>query len=179
MAVITDLDLQLLLIQRVGDVDPDSGDPVSPLRPNANGIVLQNSERLWNQYVAYRGLHPTLGTRLFDAYFMRAATELIIGVLESRVDFSAVGTAMRVSLNQRRARAERFLDTLTDRIDHIECQLQAWALPAHGALTTITPTIPPLPATSSNPFFWSPWGDDPRYAGSVYWTSWRRNNVWP
>lgn len=176
MAAITDLDLQLLLIQRVGDVDPDSGDPISPMRPNGNGIVLQNSERLWNLYSAYIGVHPTLGQRLFSAYFMRAATELVIGVLESRVDFSAVGTAMRVSLNQRRARAERFVDTLSERIDHIECQLQALAIPLSGVLAAQTPS--PLTGVLASP--WRPDANSQRYSGSPYYGYWNRwITTWP
>jgi hypothetical protein len=173
---LTDLDRQLLLIQRVGDVDADTGDPVSPFKPGSNGIILINSERLWEKYIGYSYLQPLgLGHRLFEAYYMRSAVELVIGVLESRVDFSAVGTAMRVSLNQRRARAERFIDTLSDRIQKLEDMLQMWSPPLIGMLTTTVPITPPVPGQLSSPGW--PWrvnADDPRYSGSPYWGSWRR-----
>ncbi len=86
---------------------------------------------------------------------------------------------MRVSLNQRRARAERFLDTLTERIDHIECQLQAFATPVIGTLTAVTPST--VTSTSIiNSTFWSPWWPDasnPRYSGSPYYRTW--HSTWP
>src|SRR5579871_3352243 len=100
---ISDLDNILLLISRTGDVDPISGDPVPVTsQGGVNGIVMLNSERIWNKYVSYLSIQPfAIGSEIFDHYFMITAQQLITAVLAERITFAAVGTAVRVNLSDR------------------------------------------------------------------------------
>lgn len=173
---LSDLDRQLILIQQVGDVDPSSGDPILPVTAGSSGIVLQNAERIWSQYFPLFSLHPWLGTQIFDNYFKRGAVQLIIGVLESRVDFSAVGTALSVKLNQRIAAREMQLDRYDKQILRLESKLMGLAAPSVGLITRIEPITPPVPGELSSPLaavgnvnVFVLDGNDPSLSGSPYW----------
>lgn len=164
------LDRQLLLIQQIGDVDPVTAEPILPVTPGSSGIVIQNAERLWNANVERLTL-PFLGQQLFDYYFKRDAVALIIGVLESRVDFSAVGTAMSVKLNQRIQARVMQSERYKAEIVRLEARLAQLVPPLVGALTSIEPITPPLPGSNSSPTgeTFTPDASDPRYQGSPYW----------
>lgn len=173
----TDLDNQLLLIQRVGDVDIYSGDPVSPFTAGTNGIIMINADRIWMRYADRLTLSPaSLAQQIFDSYFMITGAQLVLGILRARVDFSAVGTAMRVMLSQRTKSYENLLGTLMTALADQEQRLGAFASPQVRLLTTIEPIAPPVPGQLSsptgNPFILD--GNDPSLLGSVYWSSWRK-----
>jgi hypothetical protein len=170
----TPLDRQLLLIQSIGDIDPITGDPIWVLTPGASGIILQNAERIWNEYFSKMSVHPTLGPELFDQYFMRRGVRLKIAVLESRVTFSAIGTAMRVQLSDRLVRAENQLEGIYKEIVRLERRLVQLSGPVIGTLTQITPVSPPVPGQLSSPHgvIWTVDADDPVLSGSPYWGTW-------
>lgn len=175
----TDTDNLLLLIQRVGDVDADTGDPVLPGSPGTNGIVLRNASRIWNKYSDRLQIAPpSLGAQIFDQYFMIDATQLVIGVLESRVDFSAVGTAMRVQLSQRIEARNAQMERFATRLAALEARSAALVPPGQAAIVANNPINPPLPgersSPSGNPFIAD--ANDPRYSGSPYW---RGTPRWP
>lgn len=172
----TDLDRQLILIMQVGDVDPTTGDPILPITAGSSGIVVQNAERLWNSHSLRITVHPFLGPEIFSYYFKRSAVQLIIGVLESRVDFSAVGTAMSVRLNQRIAARQMQAERFTKEIIRLEGRLTSLAAPAIGLITRIEPITPPVPGDISSPLaavgsinIYTLDANDPRLSGSPYW----------
>ena len=174
----TPLDSQLLLIQQVGDIDPITADPILPITAGSSGIVMQNAERLWSSHALRISLHPFLGPEIFGYYFKRSAVQLIIGVLESRVDFSAVGTALSVKLNQRIAARMMQSERFTAEIIRLEAKLMGIAAPAVGLITRIEPITPPQPGDISSPLSAvgdnSPWvldANDPAILGSPYWRS--------
>lgn len=180
---ISDLDNVLLLVQRTGDVNPVSGDPISPITAGSNGIVMINAERIWNKYVEFKSLQPqSLGSRIFDHYFMITAEELIIAVLAARVTFSAVGTAVRVNLSDRAARHAAILQAFRDELVKLESQVAAFSQPLMAPILAIEPVTPPLPGQLPsplaqlglpvNPFVID--ANSPLLFGSPYWTQWRR-----
>lgn len=161
---------------QTGDVDAVTGDPILPLTAGASGIVLQNAERLWSSHDALFSLHPWLGPQIFAYYFKRAAVQLIIGVLESRVDFSAIGTAMSVKLNQRIAARLIQVDRFSKEIIRLESRLTQLAPPMVGLISRIEPIVPPVPGELSSPLaavgkinVFVNDGNDPSYSGSPYW----------
>lgn len=173
---ITDLDNVLLLIQRVGDIDPYTGDPIAPLTPGSTGIVMANAERIYHKFSDRLSIPPAaIGAQIFDHYFMITAIQIIVGILESRVDFAAVGTAMRVNLSQRIKARQDQLDRLTKKLEVLEAQSGAYASGAIGLITQIEPIFPPVPGQTSSPTG-SPYLDanDPTFHGSPYWPNWRR-----
>lgn len=177
---VTDLDRQLLLIAQTGDIDPVTGDPISPFSSGNSGIVMQFAERIWNVHQPRLALHPFLGPEIFGVYFKRSAVQLIIGILESRVDFSAVGTAMSVKLNQRIAARQMQAQSYLNEIIRLEKKLTAIGVPSIGLIARIEPITPPVPGELSSPlaavgsvnsFVLD--ANDPGISGSPYW---RRTN---
>lgn len=167
---------------RVGDIDAVTADPIPPLTSGGSGVVLQNAERIWQLHEATFALSPSLGPRIFDYYFMRTAVQLIIGVLESRVDFSAVGNAMSVKLSQRIQAREFQIDRYTKEIERLETILTSFGNPVTGLITRIEPITPPLPGDISsplaavgvnNPYVFD--SNDPRISGSPYWRATTNN----
>lgn len=166
---------------QIGDVDPLTGDPILPVTAGSSGIVLQNAERLWMSNSDRINLHPSLGPELFSYYFKREAVALIIGVLESRVDFSAIGTAMSVKLNQRIAARQMQADRFTKEIIRLESRLTQLGTPTVGLIKHIEPITPPVPGEHSSPLaavgnvnVWVLDANDPSISGSPYW---RRANA--
>lgn len=178
---ISNFDRQILIIQQVGDVDANTGDPVSPLAEGSGGIILQNADRIWSMHEGKFAL-PFYGGTLFNYYFKRDAVALVIGVLESRVDFSAVGTAMSVKLNQRIQARMMQSQRYTNEIIRIEGKLEHITPPSGFSLITqIEPITPPVPGQISSPLAavgnintWVPDANDPAYSGSPYWARYNR-----
>lgn len=176
--MISDLDYQLLLIAQVGDVDPLTADPILPVTSGSSGIVMQNAERIWNMHLARMSLHPFLGPEIFGYYFKYSAVQLIIGVLESRVDFQAIGTAIMIKLSQRIAARQMQADRFLKEIIRLETKLSSTSSPVSGLIKRIEPILPPAPGDSSNPLSEVGGGsifvldaNDPRIQGSPYWRS--------
>jgi len=174
---ISTLDNVLLLVQRVGDIDPETCDPISPFRPGKTGIVMQNADRLYQKYFDRLSIQPAaLGQQIFDHYFMLDGLQIVIGILEARVDFAAVGTAMRVSLSQRAKTKLAMVDRLNAKLLLLEDRATASSAPAVGDITKIVPIDPPLPGQlegpSNNPFVVD--ANAPSLSGSPYWPAWRR-----
>ncbi len=136
---------------QVGDVDPYSGEPVLPITAGSTGIVLQNAERIWLTHLPQITLHASIGQHLFNNYFKRDACSLIVGVLESRVDFSAVGTALTVKLNQRIAARVMQMTRYSAEIARLENRMTQLAPPAIGLIKQIEPITPPVPGQTSSP----------------------------
>ena|SRR6185437_15281162 len=178
---ISDLDNVLLLIQRTGDIDPISADPISPIIAGGNGIVQLNAERIWNKYVTYRSIQPaSLGSEIFDRYFMITAEEILCAVLAERVTFSAVGTAVSVNLTDRWKAHKAMLDRYSADLDVLLIRASAYAAPAMAPILNIMPITPPVPGQIPSPLWQVGQAsvfsiDANNYAtqGSPYWTYWQ------
>lgn len=174
---ISNIDLQLLLIQQVGDVDPYTADPILPITAGSSGIVLTNAGRIWDMYSPFLGLNPFLGPQIFGYYFKQAAVQLIIGVLESRVDFSAVNQAINIRLNQRIQARMMQLTAFAKEIVRLEARLIANGVPVVGLIRRIEPIMPPQPGDTSSPLAEVGGNtlvldaNDARIQGSPYWVS--------
>jgi len=182
MMGISDLDNLLLLIQRVGDIDPITADPVSPLVPGSNGIIQINSDRIWNKYVLYQSMQPTaIGHEIFDRYFMITAAQLCTAVLANRVSFSAVGTAVRVDLSDRWEHYKAQMDVWHDELAVQFQRAAQYATPNVAPLLRIMPIMPPVPGELptalwelglASPFVMD--ANSSAVTGSSYWSQWRR-----
>lgn len=163
---LSDLDRQLLIIQSVGDVDPTTGDPLPPTTQGGNGIIMQNIGRLWQQYTARAKASP----KLRDLYVTRDAHDLVISVLEIRVNITAIDGTYKVDLHQRVETHLAMRASLQEEIDRIERVTLATSAPMIGALTTVTPIPPPLPGDLPSPnTSYGPDANSPIYSGSPYW----------
>lgn len=180
---ISDLDNILLLIQRVGDVDPVSGDPVPVLATGGSGIVMINSDRIWNKYASYKSIQPAaIGSEIFDTYFMLTAQQLVTAVLAERITFSAVGTAVRVNLSDRWAHHNAQMDALRQDLATLFQRAAAYGAPAMVApILAIMPILPPVPGQLPTPLWQIGQAsvftyDANSYTlyGSPYWSEWRR-----
>jgi len=180
---ISDLDNVLLLVQRTGDIDPVTADPIWPLTVGSTGIVMINADLIWQKYADRKALTPVaLGSQIFDHYFMITAKELIIAVLADRVSFSAIGTAVRVDLSDRVKAHAQQLAALRQELAALEKKLGAYAQPVMAPILNVEPVTPPVPGQLSSPLAQlglpvNPFqidANDPHLFGSPYWTQWRR-----
>lgn len=179
---IADIDNVLLLVMRVGDVDPISAEPVYPLSAGSNGIVMLNADRIWNKYINYKSLQPAaLGSEIFDHLFMITAQQLVTAVLAERITFSAVGTAVRVQLSDRWEHHKAMMDDLRAELEKLWIKLAAWGTAAIGPILAVEPIRPPVPGELPTPL-WAVGqaslttmdASSPVLTGSPYWTTWRR-----
>jgi hypothetical protein len=69
-----DVDRQLIVVARVGDIDPVTCDPVQATTAGVTGLIMENIGRLWVMYEHKALVDP----RLRDLYVMIAAQEIVI-----------------------------------------------------------------------------------------------------
>lgn len=167
---LTDLDAQLLIVQQVGDVDWDTGDPIHPLR-GGNGVILMNIGRLWTAYED----RARFSKRLRDLHVKIAAQELVIGRLEALVSFTGVNGGMTVNLSDRARARQAQLKIWQEDLKRLEKKIFVSGEAAVGDITRTAPILPPLPGELSSPNSWAPDANDPSYSGSPYWR--RRSRI--
>lgn len=170
---INDLDRQLLIVASVGDVDPTNGDPVSPVATGSTGVIVRNIGRLWQKY-ADKAL---VDARLRDLYVSRDAHNLVMGVLEAQVSFSALDGSYSVKLHERWQSHKEERDAVLTEIERIEASILASRPPAIGALAATAPISPPLPGDRPQQSVYGPDANSPVYGGSPYWPSRRRGVI--
>jgi hypothetical protein len=165
---ISDLDRQLLLIQEVGDVDPQTGDPVLPTAQGSTGVVMRNIGRLWQKYA------DVTSDRLRDMYVQLEAQDLVIAVLERLVDFSTNNGQISVKLSQRVVAHQRERDSLAKSIDEFVSLLSKGSAPLVGMIAAAAPISPPAPGSRPTNSPYGPDANSPEYSGSPYWRRWVR-----
>jgi hypothetical protein len=145
---------QALLVLRVGDVDPETGDPTT----QTNGIVAANVALLWEAYADKAAVDPDLQ----ELYARRDALEMVRGVLASQVDFSTENQSVKQSQRVQDYRDRS--DAVTAEIQRLEAVAAAGGagggLPVVGQLTTSAPIGPPSAL--------GPDANNVRYGGSPY-----------
>lgn len=156
---------QLLLIKRVGDVNPLNGDPVQPTLESGTGIVAENIVQLWNQYAA----KALVSDDLRDLHVLVAAQDLCIGVLERYVDNQAVDNAYQLSLSDRVKARKGQREGWQRDIDRILGQIASGSTAVSGVLARTAPIAPPVPGERPQVSTYGPDANSPVYSGSPYW----------
>lgn len=161
----TDTDAQTLILRKVGDVDPVTGDPVEYGIVSIAGVVGASMSLLWSSHADKAQITP----RLRELYVERDAYDLILGCLSALVDYTLEGETERLS--QRVATIQKRQDAVQLQITALQTTARKRQVPAVGAITTVAPVSPPM-----GPVFYpfGPDGNAPMYAGSVYYRRLRR-----
>lgn len=160
--MITADDIQRIIVLRVGDLDPATGDP--PVAGGA-GMVASNISTLW----ALRADKALIAPRLQELYVQRDAIDLIIGLLRHQIDVTQGDSTLAVRQNQRVAEAELQRKAVQDEITLVEQRAEK---ARSGAVAPITQREPVSPQDAieevwrSNP--WFPDAGSQRYSGSPY-----------
>lgn len=168
---LADVELQILIAQKVGDVDPTTGDPVAPTRQGATGVVMGTIATLWARHADKLPLSPELR----DLYVQLDAIDLVIGVLERQVNIVIDGQdnhTIRLNLSDRLKTKQNQRKAVTDRMDAVLASVGAGS----GSVRPLTTTeIIEPPTFGSTPF---PNGrldaNSEVYRGSPYWRRFRR-----
>lgn len=157
---LSDTDAQTLIIRKVGDVNPVTGDPLEYGSVLIAGVVGASMSLLWDSHADKAQITP----RLRELYVERDSYDLIIGCLSALVDYTLEGETVRLS--QRVATIQKRRDTTQTEI----LALQAVALnrrtPVIGAILTVEPISPPTSLPVPSPF--GPDANSGRYSGSPY-----------
>jgi hypothetical protein len=144
-------DVQKRILERTGDFDPTTGDPVQ----GGGGYLEQQIAGVWAQYADKAYVAP----RLQELYTERDLLERYIAAIRHRYNMSADGVT-----ENRDQRTERLIgqrDHLSENIEQVEATASANRAPAVGPLLTTAPV--------SSPFAGSSDANSPRYGGSPYW----------
>jgi hypothetical protein len=159
---VTAADVQRLIVLKVGDVDPATGDP--PLAGGA-GMIASNITTLW----AARADKAYAAPRLQELYVQRDALELVIGILRHYVDITQGDPALSAKQSQRAVVAQQQRDAIQAEIEVVERRAIASTGGAGVALGPITTTAPVAPADdASRPLTLTPDPNDPVYGGTPY-----------
>lgn len=145
---ILDVDAQTLIIRKVGDVDPITGDPLEYGSASIAGVIGQSIDLLWQSHADKAEVAP----RLRELYVERDAYDLVIGCLGALVDVTIEGETQRLS--QRTDRLMKRQAAVVLEIGVIEKKSLTGRPPVAGAITTVAPISPP-----TGPVFY-PWGPD-------------------
>jgi hypothetical protein len=148
---------QQLIVRRVGDIDPATGDLIDWSRA-ADGVIAQNMEALWNSH-ADKAFIP----RLREAYVERDAFSLVIAVLGQLVDQSV--ESVSIKLGDRVVHLMERRDKLQTEIDTLFAASSKQRIPVAGPLLTTAPISAP-DFRPVNPY--GPDANDPSYGGSPY-----------
>lgn len=155
---LSDTDAQTLIIRKVGDVDPITGDPIEYGLVSIAGVVGASMALLWDSHADKAQITP----RLRELYVERDAYDLILGCLSALVDYSLEGES--IHLSQRVATLVHRRTLVDADLLSLEKTAMNRRTPVVGMMTTVEPisppTSPPLPL---------PFGPDANlYGGSPY-----------
>lgn len=141
---------QQLIVLRVGDVDPETGDPTR----STYGVVAMGVALLWAAYADKALIAP----RLQDLYVERDAIKMVLGVLANRYDLVSEGESLKRS--QVWDHYQKMLDATVVELVKVQTFALGQRRPAVGQITTVEPISPPWPG--------GPNGNDGAYSGSPY-----------
>lgn len=149
---LSDTQVQHLIVARVGDVDPATGDPAATLTA---GVVWQHMNDLWDGYANVAAISPGLR----ELYVRRDAIDLVIATISGRVDFTASAN-LSIRRHQQIDTRLKQREAVEMEIERVEKFALAQRVPAMGQLTTVEPVSPPFPL--------GPNANSPTYSGSPY-----------
>lgn len=140
---------QRLIVLRIGDIDPETGDPTR----STYGVAAMGVALLWDAY-ADKAL---IASRLQELYVQRDAIEMVLGVLAVRSDITTDTQTLKRS--QVWDHYQKKLDATVGELVKVQTLALGQRRPAVGQITTVEPVSPPGGLISAN---------DPRYTGSPY-----------
>lgn len=156
---LSDADAQTLILRKVGDVNPVTGDPVEYGLVSIAGVVGASMTLLWDSHADKAQITP----RLRELYVERDAYDLILGCLSALVDYTLEGESIKLS--QRVATIQKRRELVNSDL----ATLQKVALTSRsGVVGLITTTAPLSPPTGPVFYPYGPDGNDGAYAGSIY-----------
>lgn len=156
---LSDADAQTLILRKVGDVDPVTGDPVEYGLVSIAGVVGASMSLLWDSHADKAQIAP----RLRELYVERDSYDLILGCLSALVDYTLEGETIKLS--QRLATIQKRRDTVQAAIVVLQTTALNRRAPAIGLITTVAPISPPT-GPVIEPF--GPDANSGRYSGSPY-----------
>ncbi len=162
---LSDTDAQTLILRKVGDVDPVTGDPVAYGLVSIAGVVGASMALLWASHADKAQITP----RLRELYVERDSYDLILGCLSALVDYTLEGES--VKLSQRVTLIQKRRDAVQVEIIALQAVAMGRRTPAVGAILTTAPVSPPT-SPEMEPF--GPNANSPRFAGSPYLPTRRR-----
>jgi hypothetical protein len=157
---LSDTDAQTLILRKVGDVDPVTGDPVEYGLVSIAGVVGASMALLWSSHADKAQVTP----RLRELYVERDAYDLILGCLSALVDYTLEGET--VKLSQRVAFIQKRRDNTQAEIVALQTVALNRRVPAIGPILTVEPISPPTSLPAPSPF--GPSANDPMFSGSPY-----------
>lgn len=156
---ILDTDVQALIMRKVGDIDPVTGDPLEYGVVSIAGVVGASIGQLWASHADKAQITP----RLRELFVERDAYDLVLGALSALVDVTLEGET--VHLSQRIATLTHRRATVDTEILSLEKDAKHRRSASIGPITTVAPISPP---TSPPVYVYGPDGNDPGYGGSPY-----------
>jgi hypothetical protein len=156
---VTAADVQRLIVLRVGDIDPSTGDP--PVQGGA-GLIASNMPILWS----LRADKATIGPRLQELYVQRDALDLIVARLREQVDINTGDPVLGVKLSQKVLMAVEQRKATQDEIDRIERRVAGGETARVGQLVTTAPVTPR--DVLSRPWPIIPDPNSPEYSGEPF-----------
>jgi hypothetical protein len=156
---LADTDAQTLILRKVGDIDPVTGDPVEYGLVTIAGVVGASMALLWSSHSDKAQIAP----RLRELYVERDAYDLILGALTALVDYTLEGETIKLS--QRVATIAKRRVVTQGEIDALQKAALSRHAPAVGPILTVQPISPPTgPILYPN----GPDGNSGAYGGSPY-----------
>ncbi|GAC1326400.1 MAG: hypothetical protein NVSMB2_25500 [Chloroflexota bacterium] len=156
---LADVDTQTLIIRRVGDIDPITGDPLEYGVTSIAGVIGSSMTLLWSAHADKAQIAP----RLRELYVERDAFDLVIAQLGALVDVTIEGETQHLSQRVDRLAKRRY------QIEQEITALQKLALARRsGVLGPITTTAPESPPVLQPIYPWGPDANDGAYSGSPY-----------
>lgn len=156
---LSDADAQTLILRKVGDVDPVTGDPVEYGLVSIAGVVGASMSLLWDSHADKAQIAP----RLRELYVERDSYDLILGCLSALVDYTLEGES--VKLSQRITNIQKRRDSIQTDIIALQAVALGRRTPAVGLILTVAPISPPT-GPVIEPF--GPDANSGRYSGSPY-----------
>lgn len=160
---IADTDAQMLILRKVGDVDPVTGDPVEYGLVSIAGVVGASMQLLWDSHADKVQITP----RLRELYVERDAYDLILGTLSALVDYTLEGET--IHLSQRIATIQKRRAATQAEITTLQTTALSRRMPAVGPILTVEPVSPPTSLPVPSPF--GPDGNSQQFTGSPYATT--------
>lgn len=142
--------IQAKILQRTGDVDPTTGDPVV----GGDGYLSTLISTIWSEYTDKAYIAP----RLQELYVERDLYDRMVALIQDKYDFSDEQSSFK-----RSQRVQTLVDrraVVQEKIGTLLAMVNANRAPAVGQLTAVAPVRPLFPGAID--------ANNPRYTGSPY-----------
>jgi hypothetical protein len=146
----TAVTIQAKILQRTGDIDPTTGDPVV----GGGGYLSSLIAGVWSEYSDKAYVAP----RLQELYTERDLYDRMIALIQDKYDFTDEQSSFKRSQRVQTLVSRR--EVVQQKVEALLLMVNANRAPAVGQLTTVAPVSPPFPQEID--------AGSPRYGGSPY-----------